>query len=49
VPDAASQPLDQLRVRRASEHLQRLLGYGIWPPFMGFVNGMHPKRVLQEV
>jgi ectoine hydroxylase-related dioxygenase (phytanoyl-CoA dioxygenase family) len=37
------------RVRRSSEHLQRLLGYSIWPPFMGFVNGMHPKRVLQEV
>ena len=34
------------RVARSSEHLQRLLGYSIHPPFMGFVRGMHPKRVL---
>ncbi|MEM1140228.1 MAG: phytanoyl-CoA dioxygenase family protein [Pseudomonadota bacterium] len=26
--------------------LQRLLGYHIHPPFMGHVNGMHPKRLL---
>lgn len=35
------------RVRTASEHLQRMLGYSIHPPFMGFVDGMHPRRVLQ--
>lgn len=34
------------RVRRSSEHLQRMLGYSIHPPFMGFVDGMHPKRLL---
>ncbi len=34
------------RVARSSEHVQRLLGYSIHPPFMGFVRGMHPKRVL---
>jgi hypothetical protein len=34
------------RARRSSEHLQRMLGYSIHPPFMGFVNGMHPKRLL---
>jgi ectoine hydroxylase-related dioxygenase (phytanoyl-CoA dioxygenase family) len=37
------------RVARSSEHLQRLLGYSIHPPFMGFVRGMHPKRLLEEV
>ena len=37
------------RVARSSEHVQRLLGYSIHPPFMGFVRGMHPKRVLPEV
>ncbi|MEE4191901.1 MAG: phytanoyl-CoA dioxygenase family protein [Halieaceae bacterium] len=31
-----------------SEDMQRLLGYSIHPPFMGMVNGMHPKRVLPE-
>lgn len=36
------------RVRQCSEHVQRLLGYSIHPPFMGFVDGMHPKRLLSE-
>ncbi|PZO89728.1 MAG: phytanoyl-CoA dioxygenase [Sphingomonas sanxanigenens] len=35
------------QVRRCSEHMQRLLGYSIYPPFMGMVNGMHPKRLLE--
>jgi ectoine hydroxylase-related dioxygenase (phytanoyl-CoA dioxygenase family) len=34
------------RARACSEHIQRMLGYSIHPPFMGFVNGMHPKRLL---
>jgi hypothetical protein len=28
--------------------LLRMLGYSIHPPFMGMVDGMHPKRVLEE-
>jgi hypothetical protein len=36
------------RARRSSEHLQRMLGYSIHPPFMGFVDGMHPRRLLAE-
>jgi len=36
------------RVRECSEHVQRLLGYSIHGPFMGMVNGMHPKRVLGD-
>lgn len=35
------------RVASSSEHMQRLLGYSIHPPFMGFVHGMHPKRLLE--
>lgn len=35
------------RVRACSEHVQRMLGYSIHPPFMGFVDGMHPKRLLE--
>lgn len=34
------------RAARSSDNMQRLLGYSIHPPFMGFVNGMHPKRLL---
>lgn len=34
------------RARSASPHLQRMLGYSIHPPFMGFVDGVHPRRVL---
>jgi ectoine hydroxylase-related dioxygenase (phytanoyl-CoA dioxygenase family) len=29
-----------------SENIRRMLGYSIYPPFMGMVNGMHPKRKL---
>lgn len=39
--------VSRARARVASPHLQRLLGYSIHPPFMGFVNGMHPKRLLE--
>lgn len=28
------------------ETLQELLGYNIYPPFMGYVDGRHPRRVL---
>ena len=34
-------------VRTLSEDLKRLLGYSIHPPFMGMMNGMHPKRALE--
>ena len=30
------------------ERLQELLGYNIHPPFMGYVDGRHPRRVLRE-
>lgn len=36
------------RVRGFSENIQRLLGYSIHPPFMGFVAGAHPKRLLEK-
>ena len=28
------------------ERLQELLGYGIFPPFLGYVDGRHPRRFL---
>lgn len=39
--------VNRSRVARSSEHIKRLLGYSIAPPFVGFVRGMHPKRVLE--
>ncbi|MEV6770027.1 phytanoyl-CoA dioxygenase family protein [Nocardia sp. NPDC051030] len=30
-----------------NEDLRRMLGYSIHPPFVGQVNGMHPKRLLE--
>jgi hypothetical protein len=36
------------RARQCSEHIQRLLGYSIHPPFAGMVDGMHPKRLLED-
>ena len=28
--------------------LQELLGYGIYPPFVGYVDGRHPRRLLED-
>lgn len=39
--------VDRARVAKSSESMRRLLGYSIHPPFMGFVRGMHPKRLLE--
>ena len=34
--------------RGLRESLLRMLGYSIYPPFMGMVDGMHPKRLLDD-
>ncbi|MCU1646163.1 MAG: phytanoyl-CoA dioxygenase family protein [Nocardia sp.] len=33
-------------VRTVGEDIRRMLGYSIHPPFIGQVDGMHPKRLL---
>jgi ectoine hydroxylase-related dioxygenase (phytanoyl-CoA dioxygenase family) len=33
-------------VRELPEPLQELLGYNIYPPFVGYVDGSHPRKVL---
>lgn len=33
---------------RLPERLQELLGYNIYPPFVGYVDGRHPRRALLE-
>jgi ectoine hydroxylase-related dioxygenase (phytanoyl-CoA dioxygenase family) len=33
-------------VRKLPERLQELIGYNIYPPFVGYVDGLHPRRVL---
>ena len=38
--------LDHDILRQLPESLLSMVGYSIHPPFMGMVNGMHPKRVL---
>ena len=30
------------------ERLQELLGYNIYPPFLGYVDGVHPRKVLSK-
>lgn len=35
-------------VRQMSSELQSLVGYSIYPPFMGMVEGMHPLRLLER-
>jgi hypothetical protein len=34
--------------RELPERLQELLGYNIYPPFVGYVDGRHPRRVLGD-
>jgi ectoine hydroxylase-related dioxygenase (phytanoyl-CoA dioxygenase family) len=34
------------QVRKMSPRLQQLLGYDIWPPFMGHVTASHPAKAL---
>lgn len=38
-------PYDE--VRSMSPRLQKLLGYDIWPSFMGMVTGSHPAKALE--
>lgn len=38
-------PRDQ--VRAMAPRLQQLLGYDVWPPFMGMVTGSHPAKALE--
>jgi ectoine hydroxylase-related dioxygenase (phytanoyl-CoA dioxygenase family) len=33
-------------VRQLPQRLQELLGYDIYPPFLGYVDGTHPRKVL---
>jgi ectoine hydroxylase-related dioxygenase (phytanoyl-CoA dioxygenase family) len=35
-------------VRTLTPRLQELLGYNIHPPFVGYVDGRHPRRSLEE-
>ncbi|MBV1933680.1 MAG: phytanoyl-CoA dioxygenase family protein [Parvibaculaceae bacterium] len=35
-------------VRALSPELKSLVGYSIYPPFMGMVEGMHPLRLLEK-
>lgn len=35
-------------VQSMSPRLQRLLGYEIWPPFMGHVTASHPLKTLED-
>ena len=33
--------------RTLPERLRELLGYSVYPPFMGYVDGRHPKRLIE--
>jgi ectoine hydroxylase-related dioxygenase (phytanoyl-CoA dioxygenase family) len=35
-------------MRTLEPRLQELLGYNIFPPFLGYVDGRHPRRALTE-
>jgi ectoine hydroxylase-related dioxygenase (phytanoyl-CoA dioxygenase family) len=36
------------RAAQYSPRIRSMLGYSIHPPFMGFVDGVHPERLLRE-
>jgi hypothetical protein len=33
--------------RQLPERARELIGYSIHPPFMGYVDGVHPRRLLR--
>ena len=35
--------------RTLPKRLRELLGYSIYPPFVGYVDGRHPERVLEPI
>jgi ectoine hydroxylase-related dioxygenase (phytanoyl-CoA dioxygenase family) len=35
-------------IRQLPERLQELLGYGVYPPFLGNVDGRHPRKYLDD-
>jgi len=37
------------RARDMSPELRALIGYSVYPPFMGMVNGQHPERLLGDL
>ncbi|WP_158770221.1 phytanoyl-CoA dioxygenase family protein [Paraglaciecola sp. L1A13] len=41
--------LSQETLQKIPEQLLSMVGYSIHPPFMGMVNGMHPKRTLPDI
>jgi ectoine hydroxylase-related dioxygenase (phytanoyl-CoA dioxygenase family) len=45
--EAFTLSINRATVRAVSEDIRRMLGYSIHPPFIGQVDGMHPKRVLE--
>jgi ectoine hydroxylase-related dioxygenase (phytanoyl-CoA dioxygenase family) len=36
------------RARHLPERLQELLGYNIHPPFTGYVDGRHPRKLFDR-
>lgn len=36
------------RVAQCSDEIKHMLGYSVYGPFMGFVDGKHPKRLLED-
>ena len=46
--EAFTLSMNRETVRAVSEDIRRMLGYSIHPPFIGQVDGMHPKRLLDE-
>ena len=43
---ASGVPREQ--VRQMTPRLQALLGYDVWPPFMGHVTASHPAKTLED-
>ena len=44
---AAAKKLYEI-VRELPPRLQELLGYGVYPPFVGNVDGRHPRKYLDD-
>jgi hypothetical protein len=40
-------PVPAEQAEKLPERARELIGYSIHPPFMGYVDGVHPRRLLR--
>ena len=37
------------KAKKLSEEVRSLMGYSIHPPFIGYADGVHPRKLLEDI